>query len=387
MTLTLPVAKWATFIPRQQRRIPVSLLQFVCSFHFFYFSSHLSLDPCSPYWFLYFPPILLEHCSWLSDQPEPMISPLWYFICPLELFLVFVLVYSTCTSDSTELSSSSIAAAITLASGSLWLTPQLSAKPIVTSLCPQKMTSCFCPASQGMLLKVSVFHLTVHLLQHSARFKKPGQVWVWVPWEWILCLTSWLFLNMEHLHIKPLWAHLAPHRRCNCHWKPRHQCHQLQSHGDCCTLPFHSHRHNPGSPRPISLLWNSASWQSKCSTTHFHPVYFSRRRNNRLPHQAFHLSLCTACSPASVLKVNLPSHSVVIGSFSPSKLQVSLHLSHMICANCWSMSICLHRTFQHRHICVFYASHLMLRCWGVRHLSKCDRHPPFIIRSAYIMCG
>ena len=46
------------------------------------------------------PPILLEHRSRLSDQPEPTLSPLQHFLYPLELLLAFVFIYFTCTIHS-----------------------------------------------------------------------------------------------------------------------------------------------------------------------------------------------------------------------------------------------------------------------------------------------
>ena len=106
----------------------------------------------------------------------------------------------------------------------------------------------------------------------------------------------------------------------------------------------------------------------------FRLVYFHRRRNHRLHHQPFHLSLCTARSPASVLEANSPRHSVTTVSFAPSKLWVSLHLNHMIHAH-QNMSIPLHRIFQRHHLCIFRASHPELSRLSVRCLLECACHP------------
>ena len=67
-------------------------------------ATYLSLDPYDPCQFLHPspPPRPLERRTQLSDQPEPTSSPLQCFIHPLELLLVFVFVYFTCTSDSAK---------------------------------------------------------------------------------------------------------------------------------------------------------------------------------------------------------------------------------------------------------------------------------------------
>ena len=46
------------------------------------------------------PPSLLEHHSQLSDQTEPMHSPLRHFLHSLGLLLAFVFIYFTCTIHS-----------------------------------------------------------------------------------------------------------------------------------------------------------------------------------------------------------------------------------------------------------------------------------------------